>query len=153
MPPTHPSRNWTGCGSTHTKSIIEFWWHLFGNCLSYTCFLHTEQQSPSHFQLAQRRIYSRCQWSDNRGSHTAQDKKDRHYSSVAASLHIFHHITTQLLQQTQPMMPSEEIEKSTLLHAIEYVRWAESQKEISKGNLRWGELVSIILFPTFLLYL
>ena len=49
---------------------------------------------------------------------------------VAASLHIFNHVTTQLLQQTQPTMPSEEIEKSTLLRAIEYVGWAESQKEI-----------------------
>ena len=49
---------------------------------------------------------------------------------VAASLHIFNHVTSQLLQQTQPTMPSEEIEKSTLLHAIEYVGWAESQKEI-----------------------
>ena len=49
---------------------------------------------------------------------------------VAASLHIFNHVTSQLLQQTQPTMPSEEIEHSTRLHAIEYVRWAESQKEI-----------------------
>lgn len=49
---------------------------------------------------------------------------------VAASLHIFNHVTTQLLQQTQPTMPSEEIEQSTLLHAIDYVGWAESQKEI-----------------------
>ena len=49
---------------------------------------------------------------------------------VAASLDIFNHVTSQLLRQTQPTMPSEEIEKSTLLHAIEYVGWAESQKEI-----------------------
>lgn len=49
---------------------------------------------------------------------------------VAASLHIFNHITTQLLQQTQPTMPIEGIDKSTLLNAIEYVGW--------KSSLRWA---------------
>ena len=151
MPLTHPSRNWTGCGGTHTKSIIEFWWHLFGNCSSscFTCFLHTEQRSPSHSQHAQRRIYSRCRWSDNRGSHTAENKKDQHYSLGCSFTTLFNHVTTQLLQQTQPTMPSEEIEKWTLLRAIELCRMGW----VSKGNLCWGELVSITLFPTFCLHL
>ena len=49
---------------------------------------------------------------------------------VAAALHIFNHVTEELLQGRQPTQPADEIEKSTLLCAIEYVNWAESQKEI-----------------------
>ena len=49
---------------------------------------------------------------------------------VAASLHIFNHVASQLLDQTQPTPPTEEIERTTLLSAIDYVTWAESQKEI-----------------------
>ena len=49
---------------------------------------------------------------------------------VAAALHIFNHVTAELLQGRQPTQPADEIEKSTLLCAIEYVNWAESQKEI-----------------------
>ena len=49
---------------------------------------------------------------------------------VAASLHIFNHVASQLLNQTQPTPPTEEIERTTLLSAIDYVTWAESQKEI-----------------------
>ena len=49
---------------------------------------------------------------------------------VAAVLHIFNHVTAELLQGRQPTQPADEIEKSTLLCAIEYVNWAESQKEI-----------------------
>ena len=49
---------------------------------------------------------------------------------VAAALHIFNHVTADLLQGRQPTQPADEIEKSTLLYAIEYVNWAESQKEM-----------------------
>ena len=49
---------------------------------------------------------------------------------VSAALHIFNHVTAELLQGRQPTQPADEIEKSTLLCAIEYVNWAESQKEI-----------------------
>ncbi|CAH3137141.1 unnamed protein product, partial [Porites lobata] len=45
---------------------------------------------------------------------------------VAAALHIFNHVTEELLQGRQPTQPADEIEKSTLLCAIEYVNWAES---------------------------
>ncbi|KAK2556142.1 hypothetical protein P5673_021721, partial [Acropora cervicornis] len=41
-------------------------------------------------------------------------------------------------------MPSEEIEKSTLLRAIEYVGWAESQKEI------FVEFLNELITPTLL---
>ena len=49
---------------------------------------------------------------------------------VAASLYIFNHVASQLLDQTQPTPLTEEIERTTLLSAIDYVTWAESQKEI-----------------------
>ena len=49
---------------------------------------------------------------------------------VAAALHIFNHITAELLQGRQPTQPADQIEKSTLLCASKYVNWAESQKEI-----------------------
>ena len=49
---------------------------------------------------------------------------------VAASLHVFNHVASQLLDYTQPTPPTDEIEKTTLLSAIDYVAWAESQKEI-----------------------
>ena len=49
---------------------------------------------------------------------------------VAALLHILNHVASQLLDQTQPTPPTEEIERKTLLSAIDYVTWAESQKEI-----------------------
>ena len=39
-------------------------------------------------------------------------------------------VASQLLHQTQPTPPTEEIERTTLLSAIDYVTWAESQKEI-----------------------
>ena len=49
---------------------------------------------------------------------------------LAASLQIFNHVASQLLDQTQPTPPTEEIERTTLLSAMDYVTWAESQKEI-----------------------
>ena len=49
---------------------------------------------------------------------------------VAAALHIFNHVTSHLLAHREPTLPPEAIEKSTLLTAIDYVTWAESQKEI-----------------------
>lgn len=49
---------------------------------------------------------------------------------VAAALHIFNHVTSHLLAHREPTPPPEAIEKSTLLKAIDYVTWAESQKEI-----------------------
>lgn len=49
---------------------------------------------------------------------------------VAAALHIFNHVASQLLEHTQPTPPADKIERSTLLSAIDYVTWAESQKEI-----------------------
>ena len=49
---------------------------------------------------------------------------------VAAALHIVNHVTAELLQGRQPTQSADEIEKSTLLCAIEYVNWAESQREI-----------------------
>ena len=36
----------------------------------------------------------------------------------------------ELLQGRKPTQPADKIEKSTLLCAIEYINWAESQKEI-----------------------
>ena len=47
-----------------------------------------------------------------------------------ASLHVFNHLASQLLDQRQPTPPTDDIEKTTLLGAIDYVTWAESQKEI-----------------------
>lgn len=49
---------------------------------------------------------------------------------VAAALHIFNHVTVELLQCRRPTQPADEIEKSTLLCTIDYVSPAESQKEI-----------------------
>ena len=49
---------------------------------------------------------------------------------VAAALHIFNHVTSDLLAHREPTPPADAIEKSTLLKAIDYVTWAESQKEI-----------------------
>jgi len=49
---------------------------------------------------------------------------------VPAVLHIFNHVASQLLEHTQPTPPADKIERSTLLSAIDYVTWAESQKEI-----------------------
>ncbi|PFX14489.1 hypothetical protein AWC38_SpisGene21343 [Stylophora pistillata] len=49
---------------------------------------------------------------------------------VAAALHIFNHVTAELLQRRKPTQPADEIEHSTLLCAIDYVAWTESQKEI-----------------------
>ena len=49
---------------------------------------------------------------------------------VAAALHIFNHVTSHLLAHSEPTPPPEAIAKSTLLKAINYVTWAESQKEI-----------------------
>lgn len=49
---------------------------------------------------------------------------------VAAALHIFNPVTTDLIEQRQPKPPADAIEKTTLLRAIDYVSWAESQKEI-----------------------
>ena len=49
---------------------------------------------------------------------------------VAASLYIFNHVASQLLAQTQPTPPTEVMERTTLFSAINYVTWAESQKEI-----------------------
>ena len=49
---------------------------------------------------------------------------------VAAALHVINHVASKLLQQRQPTQPPEEIEKSTLLRAIDYIGWAESQKDI-----------------------
>ena len=51
---------------------------------------------------------------------------------VAASLYIFNQAASQLLHQTQPTLPIEEIERTTLLSAIDYITWAESQR-----NLWW----------------
>ena len=133
MPPTHPSRNWTGCGSTHTKSIIEFWWHQFLEIAR----LHASHASYTLSSEAHRilnrlneEFIADVNEAITEGRIPPKTKKIDIILRVAASLHIFNHVTTQLLQQTQPTMPSEEIEKSTLLRAIEYVGWAESQKEI-----------------------
>ena len=41
---------------------------------------------------------------------------------VAAALHILNHVTAELLQGRQPTQPADEIEKSTLLCAIEWIR-------------------------------
>ena len=49
---------------------------------------------------------------------------------VAAALHILNNLASQLLEQRQPTPPADKIERSTLLSAIDYVTWAESQKEI-----------------------
>ena len=50
---------------------------------------------------------------------------------VAAALHIFNHVASQLLKQRQPTPPpADKIERSTLLSVIDYVTWAKSQKEI-----------------------
>lgn len=49
---------------------------------------------------------------------------------VAAALHIFNHVTSDLLTHREPTLAADAIEKSNLLRAINYVVWAESQKEI-----------------------
>lgn len=49
---------------------------------------------------------------------------------VANSLHIFNHVASQLLNQTQPTPPTDKIKRTTLPSAIDYVTWAESQKEM-----------------------
>lgn len=67
---------------------------------------------------------------------------------VAAALHVFNHIASQLINQTQPTTPETEIENSTVQRAIDYVGWAGSQKEIfvEVSNLT----VSIKLLYNFL---
>ena len=49
---------------------------------------------------------------------------------IAVSIHIFTHVTTELLNERQPGMPDGDVGKETLHRAINYVKWAESQKEI-----------------------
>ena len=46
---------------------------------------------------------------------------------VAASLHVFSHITIHLKKKSAPLL--HQIEKWTVLCTIDYIRWAESQKE------------------------
>ena len=64
------------------------------------------------------------------GRDPPKSKKTDVILRVAAALHIFNHVTTDLIEQRQPTPPADAIEKTTLLRAIDYVSWAESQKEI-----------------------
>ena len=64
------------------------------------------------------------------GCTTPKTKKVDIILRVAAALHVINHVASELLQQWQPTQPPEEIEKSTLLHAIDCVGWEESQKGI-----------------------
>ena len=49
---------------------------------------------------------------------------------VAVSLHIFNAVANQLLKGEEPIMPDQQIEKSTIERAISYVSLAEYQNEI-----------------------
>lgn len=46
---------------------------------------------------------------------------------VAASLHVFSHIAIHLKKKSAPLL--DQIEKWTVLSTIDYICWAESQKE------------------------
>ena len=49
---------------------------------------------------------------------------------VAVSLHIFNAVANKLIKGEEPTIPEQQIDKSTVVKAISYVSWAESQKEI-----------------------
>lgn len=64
------------------------------------------------------------------GNVLLKSKKINLLQRVAASLHIFNHVTAELLEGRQPTRPPREIALETLRRAQRFVEFAETQKEI-----------------------
>ena len=99
---------------------------LHSTCTTYTL----DRESREIVDLLNEEFIAEINDAITEGRTPPKTKKVDIILRIAITIHIFTHVTTELLNERQPGMPEGEVGKETLHRAINYVKWAESQKEI-----------------------
>ena len=126
------ARSWFQRDDVHLKRVSDIFLEMFDAHCSTTARSYYTFSDEAHQTLTFLRddFIQEVNSAIQNGNIPPKSKKVDLMQRIATSLHLFNHVTDELLQGRKPPAPPREVSLETLQRAKRYVEYAETHKEI-----------------------